>query len=65
MDGSFDWFKLAQALFLIMMILFIWPSAKRMWQDSPKGSGKDWMIYVGLMSGIIFFILLLISMIRT
>ncbi len=61
---SFDFFRLAQAGFLIMMFLFILPSAKKMLKQSPKGSSKDWMTYAALMCGVVFFILLLISMVR-
>ncbi len=65
MPESFDWFKIAQAGFVIMMILFIWPRAKHMWKESPKGSSKDWTTYAALMIGVVLFILLLISMVRS
>ena len=63
MSESFDWFQIAQAAFIIMMILFIWPNAKRMWKESPKGDSKDWMTYAALMIGVVLFIFLLISMV--
>ena len=61
---SIDGFKLAQAGFFLMMLVFILPRAKQMWKQSPKGSSKDWMTYAALMCGVVFFILLLISMVR-
>lgn len=62
---SFDWFKLAQAGFFIAMLVFIWPRAKQMWRQSPKGSTQDWMTYAALMCGVVLFILFLISMVRS
>lgn len=64
MTDSFDWFRIAQAAFIIMMILFIWPNAKRMWKESPKGTQKDWLGYMALMAGVILFIFFLISSVR-
>lgn len=65
MGESFDWFKVAQALFLIAMIAFIWPSAKRMFSESPKGTQKQWMNYAALMCGVVLFVLFLISSVRS
>ena len=61
---SFDGFKVAQAIFLLMMLAFIWPRAKQMWKQSPKGSSKDWMTFASIMCGVVFFILLLVSMVK-
>ena len=65
MPESFGGFQIAQAAFIIMMILLIWPRAKQMWKQSPKGSSQDWMTYTALMIGVVLFILLLISMVRS
>ncbi len=64
MNDSIGWIEILQAVFLVTMIAFLWPRAKQMWQNSPKGSQSEWMTYVGLMAGVVLFVLFLISMVR-
>lgn len=64
MNDSIGWIEILQALFLLAMILFLWPAAKRMWQHSPKGTQSDWMTFAGISAGVVFFVLFLISMVR-
>ncbi len=56
--------KIGSALLLGAMLLFIWPSAKRMVKESPKGSSEEWkgaLIPLALVAG---FIVLLIMAVR-
>jgi len=36
------WLKIGTALLLGMMLVVIWPRAKVMIKESPKGSADDW-----------------------
>lgn len=54
------WMKIGSALLLGMMLIVIWPRAKVMIKESPKGSADDWrsvLIPLLLVAG---FVILLI-----
>lgn len=36
------WMKIGSALLLGMMLIFLWPRAKVMIKESPKGTSEDW-----------------------
>lgn len=58
-----DWMKILSAVALIAMIIYLYPRAKAMAANSPKGSMQDWMGYIVPMAAVILFIILLISMV--
>ena len=58
-----DWLKIGSALFLIAMIIFLFPRAKQVIENTPKGSMKDWMGYIVPMLAVILFIILLITLV--
>ena len=58
-----DWIKIGSALFLLAMIIFLFPRAKHAIENSPKGSMKDWMGYIVPMAAIALFILVLITLV--
>ncbi len=64
MTESFDWLLVAQAAFIIAMFLYILPSAKRMWKESPKGSNQDWLTFAAVIGGIALFVYVLIIMVK-
>lgn len=54
------WMKITSALLLGMMVIMLWPRAKHMIKESPKGTADDWksaLIPLLLVAG---FIVLLI-----
>ena len=57
-----DWLKIGSALFLVAMIIFLFPRAKHAIENSPKGSMKDWMGYIVPMAVVTLFIILLIAL---
>ncbi len=59
-----DWLKIGSAVFLGMMIIFIWPRMKHMVKNSPKGSTSDWMGVLLPIGGVILFVILLIASVR-
>ena len=58
-----DWMKIGSALLLVMMIIFIWPNARRMLKESPEGSTSDWMsalIPIALVGGLIVLLVMMV-----
>jgi hypothetical protein len=58
-----DWMKIFSALALVMFIVFLFPRARDMMKNSPKGSSADWMGFVIPIIAIILFIALLIQLV--
>jgi len=58
-----DWMKISSALFLIAMLVFIFPRMREAVKHSPKGSAKDWMGFIIPLVAVIGFIILLIQMV--
>lgn len=58
-----DWLKIGSALFLVAMIIFLFPRAKQVIENTPKGSMKDWMGYIVPMAVVILFIIVLIALV--
>lgn len=58
-----DWMKIGSALLLGLMLVILFPRAKQMLKESPKGTGDDWrgfLIPIALVAG---FVVLLIMMV--
>jgi len=58
-----DWLKIGSALFMLAMVIYLFPRAKHAVQNSPKGTLKDWMGYVLPLAAIVLFIIVLISLV--
>lgn len=58
-----DWLKIGSALFLLAMIIFLFPRAKQVIENSPKASMKEWMGYIVPMAAVILFVILLIALV--
>ena len=58
-----DWTKIVWAILLVMMLVFLFPRAKHMVENSPKGNMKDWMGFIIPMAAVILFIVVLISLV--
>lgn len=58
-----DWLKIGSAVFLIAMIVFMWPRMKQAVANSPKGTMNDWMGFIVPLAAVIGFIILLINMV--
>lgn len=58
-----DWMKITSALFLLAMIVFLFPRMRDAVKNSPKGSMNDWMGYLIPLVAVIGFIILLINMV--
>ncbi len=58
-----DWMKIGSALLLLMMVVFLWPRAKQMVKESPKGSSEDWKALIIPLVAVIGFVILLVMMV--
>ncbi len=58
-----DWVKIGSALFMLAMIVYLFPRAKHVIENSRKGSMQDWMGYVLPMAAVALFIVLLIALV--
>ncbi len=58
-----DWMKITSALFLLAMIVFLFPRMREAVKNSPKGTMNDWMGYIIPLVAVIGFIILLINMV--
>ena len=58
-----DWIKIGSAVLLVAMVIFIWPSAKHMVQNSPKAESGDWQAAVLPLLAVAGFIALLIYLV--
>jgi len=58
-----DWMKIASAVFMLAMVIYLFPRAKQVVQNTPKGSMKDWMGYVLPMAAVVLFIIILIKLV--
>ncbi|MGD9499220.1 MAG: hypothetical protein AB7V33_01870 [Halothiobacillus sp.] len=43
-----DWLKIFSALFIVAMLIFLWPRAGQMIRESRKGTIDEWL-WVGLL----------------
>lgn len=58
-----DWMKIVAALALIMFIIILFPRARHMMENSPKGSSSDWLSFVIPIVAITVLIMLLIQLV--
>ncbi len=58
-----DWMKIVTALALVMFIVYLFPRARYMLKNSPKGSSSDWMSFIVPIVVIVLFIMLLVQLV--
>lgn len=58
-----DWQKWLIAGLVLMMVVYIFPRAKHMLKESPKGSSKDWLGFIFIITAVAAFVMLLIKMV--
>lgn len=58
-----DWTQIGSALFLLAMIVFIFPRMRNAVKHAPKGNMKDWMGFIIPLAAVIGFIVLLVKMV--
>ncbi|NVK30045.1 MAG: hypothetical protein HWE20_03500 [Gammaproteobacteria bacterium] len=60
-----DWMKIISAIMIVAMIVYIFPRAKAMMQNSPKAEKGDWNAAALPLVGVVAFVILLIMMARS
>ncbi len=58
------WEKWVTAGILLAMAIFLFPRAKYMLKESPKGSSSEWRGFLFLILGVALFIVLLVVSVR-
>jgi len=58
------WMKWVTAAMLLMMVIYLFPRAKYMLQNSPKGSQQEWLTFALLIGGVALFIGFLVMLVR-
>ena len=58
-----DWVQIGSALFLVAMMAFIFPRMRHAAKNTPKGSGKDWMVFAMIILAVAAFVVLLIRLV--
>lgn len=55
-----DWIKIFSAIFIVAMLVFLWPRAGQMIRESRKGSMNEWLLVGMLLLGVAAFIAFLV-----
>ena len=58
------WVKIGSAVFMIAMLVFIFPRMRHAMKNSPKGTAEDWKGFIIPLAAVIGFVVLLIVMVR-
>jgi len=58
-----DWMKIASGLLLLVMFIYLFPRAKSMLQNSPKGTSQQWLHFLMIIGIITLFVFFLVSLV--
>lgn len=59
-----DWLKIISALFLVAMLVMLYPSLKHASKNSPKGTKEDWMSAIKPLLMVVVFVIVLIILVQ-
>lgn len=51
--------KIMSAIFIVVMLVFLWPRAGQMLRESRKGSSSEWLVVLLLLLGVAGFVFFL------
>lgn len=57
------WMKIGSAALLVIMLVILFPRARQMMKESPKGTPAQWMSFLIPIGIVVFFVLLLMRMV--
>ena len=57
-----DWMTIGSALLVGLMLVLLFPRARQMLKESPKGSRSDWMSALLPLAAVVLFVILLMTM---
>lgn len=58
-----DWMQIISAMALIMLIVILFPQARAMIKDGPKGTSEDWLSAMLPIGAVILFVVLLMALV--
>lgn len=58
------WLQIAAAVTLVMMITFLYPTAKHWMKNAPKANTGDWQAAILPLLAVVAFVILLVSLVR-
>jgi len=58
-----DWLEIGSALFLVAMMVFVFPRMRQALKYAPKGTSQDWIGLLVPILAVIGFVILLIMMV--
>ena len=58
-----DWMKITSGLLLVAMFIYLFPRAKSMMQNSPKGTTHQWLHFLIIIGIITLFVFFLVSIV--
>jgi general stress protein CsbA len=56
------WMKIGSAVLMGMMLVFLFPRAKQMLQDGPKGTSQEWITALIPLALVVGFVVLLMAL---
>ena len=59
-----DMMQIATGVFLVLMLVFLFPRAKQMFFNSPKAESGDWTAAIIPLIGVVGFVILLIWLVN-
>lgn len=59
-----DWLKIGSAVFILAMLVYMFPSMRHALKNSPKGKMKDWLGYLFPLGFVVLFVVFLIMSVR-
>jgi hypothetical protein len=58
-----DWLKIISAIFIVAMMVMLYPRLKQSAQNAPKGSKEDWMDAIKPLAMVVAFVIILIMLV--
>lgn len=58
-----DWMKILSAVLIIGFIIYLWPRAKHLMQNSPKAQSGDWSAALLPIGFVVLFVIVLIMLV--
>ena len=62
-SGGMGWMQILSAVALALMIMYLLPRAKQMMKMSAEAENKDWMGVLIPITGVVLFIIFLVSLV--
>ncbi len=58
-----DWLKIVSALFIVAMMVMLYPALKNASKNAPKASSKDWVAAIKPLVFVVIFVIALIVLV--